>query len=173
MSTTHAPYYSPDHDHAMAHGIKESTALLGAPQDDRRGPTSSDTLQTTAQERQPKRSGEEAIGYAVLPIALLVALGMAATSATTIFAYADILCEDAAHCKGSEQSAYAGTVALATVVANVWGLLSIGPYEQLIKANRKAGLACWLLFRALSVAVLAFGGGILWASWPPIQPAPG
>ena len=96
--------------------------------------------------------------HRVLPIALTASLAMAATSATTIFAYADIVCADPAHCKNEEETAYASTVALATTVANVCGVLALGPLQLLMKGRPKVGLFSWLIFRGLSVGTLAIAG---------------
>lgn len=96
--------------------------------------------------------------YAYLPLALLAALAVAAIAATTVFAYASLLCEDPTDCGESERSAYAGTVAAASCVANVCGLLFLGTLEKLSKRNRRAGLILWLVLRSMSVFVLAFGG---------------
>ena len=95
---------------------------------------------------------------AVLPIALLAALAMAATAATTVYAYASLLCKDPTHCHESERRAYAGTVAVATCIANVCGLLALGAFEKLSRRNRKLGLAAWLVCRSMSVGALALGG---------------
>jgi hypothetical protein len=95
---------------------------------------------------------------AVLPIALLAALAMAATAATTIYAYASLLCKDPTHCRDAERNVYAGAVAVATCVANVCAILALGSFEKLSKRNHKAGIATWLICRSLSVAALALGG---------------
>lgn len=100
---------------------------------------------------------EEYIGR-VLPIALTAAFAIAATSATTVFAYASLMCEDPAHCKSDEQSDYAEVVALATTIANVCGVIAVGPLQQLINGRPKIGLFLWLIFRASSIAILAVGG---------------
>ena len=97
----------------------------------------------------------------VLPLALLAALAMAATAATTVFAYANLLCRDPTHCQDAEQNLYAGAVAVATIVANIGALIVLGPLENLSKINGKAGLILWLACRAMSVTVLAFGSYIL------------
>jgi hypothetical protein len=94
----------------------------------------------------------------VLPLSLLASLAMAITSATTIFAYAELICDDPAHCRESESNAYAAAVATAVCISNICGTLTLGPLERLVKKNQKAGLMIWLLFRASSVAVLAVGG---------------
>ncbi|POS71306.1 hypothetical protein DHEL01_v210296 [Diaporthe helianthi] len=60
--------------------------------------------------------------HRVLFLSFSASVGMAATAATTVFAYALIMCEDPAHCQGEEKAAYAGAVALAVGIANlcVW-----------------------------------------------------
>lgn len=96
--------------------------------------------------------------HRILPVALSASFGMAATAATTIFAYAAIVCADPAHCNTKEQSKYAGAVAIATGVANICGVLALGPLQFSMKGRPKVGLFFWLASRATSVAVLAIGG---------------
>ncbi|KAJ8069775.1 hypothetical protein OCU04_000191 [Sclerotinia nivalis] len=93
----------------------------------------------------------------ILPISFLAALGMAATSATSIFAYATLLCKDPKRCKGSEQKDYAGSVALSVSIANICSLLALGPFDKLSRRHRKTGLALWIICRSMSVGVLALG----------------
>ncbi len=95
--------------------------------------------------------------FAVLPLALLAALAMAATAATTLFAYATLLCEDPTHCKNSERNIYAGSVAVAACFASVCSLLALGSLGRLSKMNHTAGLALWLVCRSMSVVMLALG----------------
>jgi hypothetical protein len=99
-----------------------------------------------------------AYAHRILPIALSASLGMAATAATTVFAYAAIVCADPSHCKAEEQGKYAGAVALATGVSNICGVLALGPLQSSLKGRLKLGLIFWLVSRATSVAVLAVGG---------------
>jgi hypothetical protein len=96
----------------------------------------------------------------VLPIPFLAALGMAATAATTIFAYATLLCKDPKSCDDSEQKGYAGYVALSVSIANICSMLVLGSLEKLSRRHRKAGLALWIVCRSMSVAVLALGGTV-------------
>ncbi|RHZ65248.1 hypothetical protein CDV55_105758 [Aspergillus turcosus] len=96
--------------------------------------------------------------YRTLPVALLASLGMAATSATTIYAYADLLCKDQTACKDSEQSAYAAVVAMASGIAHAVAFMILGPMEQLIKTHLRAGLLIWIVCRATSVLCLVIGG---------------
>lgn len=86
---------------------------------------------------------------------------MAATAATSVFAYAFLLCDIPTECKNSERSSYAGVVATAICIANVCGLLVLGSMENLSKRNHKIGILLWLLCRSLSIVVLALGGSSL------------
>ncbi|GIK05276.1 hypothetical protein Aspvir_009380 [Aspergillus viridinutans] len=95
--------------------------------------------------------------YRTLPLALLASLGMAATTATTIYAYADLLCEDPTACKDGEQSAYAAVVAIASGIAHAVAIMILGPMEQLIQKHLRAGLLIWILCRATSVLCLVIG----------------
>lgn len=95
---------------------------------------------------------------AVLPIGLLSALAMAATAATTVYAYAYLTCKDATHCRDTERNRYAGSVAIAITIANVCALLAIGTMARVSERSHKTGLAIWIICRSMSVAVLAFGG---------------
>ncbi|KAI1421998.1 hypothetical protein F5Y12DRAFT_765123 [Xylaria sp. FL1777] len=92
-----------------------------------------------------------------LPIALLSALAVAATAATQIYTYANLLCKDAQHCNDSESRKFAASVAVATAVANVCALFSIRGFEALCKRYTRVGLAIWLLVRSFSVIALALG----------------
>lgn len=94
----------------------------------------------------------------ILPIAFTAAFAIAATSATTVFAYASIVCADPAHCKEGEQDRYTGVVALATVVANTFGIIAVGVLRQWVESNPKSGLYFWLFCRALGIVILAVGG---------------
>ncbi|EFR00307.1 hypothetical protein MGYG_03308 [Nannizzia gypsea CBS 118893] len=88
-----------------------------------------------------------AVSYRVLPISLFASLGMAATIATTIYAYANLLCADPTACKDGEQSAYAAVVAIANGIAHTVAILILGPLEHLVKTQLKAGLAVWICTR--------------------------
>ena len=94
----------------------------------------------------------------ILPLSLFASHGIAVTIATTIYGYAYILCRDPAHCQESEQSAYAGTVAIATLIASLCGLLALGVLEHISRQNRKIGLMLWFTCRAMSIVMLAIGG---------------
>ena len=91
-------------------------------------------------------------------ISLLASLGMAATIATTIYAYANLLCANPKACKDGEQSAYAAVVAIANGIAHTVAILILGPLEHLVKTQLKAGLALWIVCRAASVLCLVIGG---------------
>ncbi|EFE39230.1 hypothetical protein TRV_06052, partial [Trichophyton verrucosum HKI 0517] len=101
---------------------------------------------------------EYTVSYRVLPISLFASLGMAATIATTIYAYANLLCADPKACKDGEQSAYAAVVAIANGIAHTVAILILGPLEHLVKTQLKAGLALWIVCRAASVLCLVIGG---------------
>lgn len=94
----------------------------------------------------------------VLPIAFTAAFAIAATSATTIFAYASIVCVEPAHCREGEKDRYTGVVALATVVANTFGVIAVGVLRQWVESNPKSGLYFWIFCRALGIGSLAVGG---------------
>ena len=93
-----------------------------------------------------------------LPLALISALAMAATAATSIFVYATLLCKDPTACTDPESNVYAGEVALFTAIANVCGLLAVGPLERFSKRSRRGGLCLWIVIRSMSVVSLALGG---------------
>ncbi|KAI0384002.1 hypothetical protein F5Y04DRAFT_293434 [Hypomontagnella monticulosa] len=90
----------------------------------------------------------------VLLVAFTAGFAIAATAATTIFAYASILCQDPSHCEDREKQRYAGTVALATTIANIFGMLSIGLLQQWTKSHPHLGLCYWLACRATGVGLL-------------------
>lgn len=94
---------------------------------------------------------------AILPLALLAALAVATTAATSIYAYAELLCQDPTQCEGREQNKYARVVAVAALIANLSGLLVLGPLEGISRSNHTVGLALWFILRLLSVVFLATG----------------
>ncbi|OTA66118.1 MFS general substrate transporter [Hypoxylon sp. EC38] len=108
---------------------------------------------------RPKNSALKVIPdeyvHRVLFLALSASVAMAATAATTVYAYAVITCADPAHCKDDERGAYAGAVAVATGIANTCGILALGPLQEAVKSNPKAGLLFWLVSRATSIIILA------------------
>jgi hypothetical protein len=99
--------------------------------------------------------------WRVLPISLLASLGIAATVASTIYAYADLLCADPTSCKDAEQSKYAAVVAVANGITHTVAILILGPLERLVKRRLKAGLVIWLACRAASVLCVIVGGIVL------------
>lgn len=96
--------------------------------------------------------------HRVLFLALSAAVGMAATSATTVYAYGVIMCVDPAHCSKEEKGAFAGALAISTAIANVCGVVILGPLQHTIRFNPKLGLSIWLISRASSIGVLAVAG---------------
>ncbi|KAF2179238.1 MFS general substrate transporter [Zopfia rhizophila CBS 207.26] len=93
----------------------------------------------------------------ILPLALFAALAMASTAATEYFAYATLLCKDPRQCEGGETSKYAGFIAAATSVANILGMLALGPLQKLSTINRKLGLLLWMCCRSMSAVMLLLG----------------
>lgn len=139
--------------------LQDETVLLI--QEEENGP-----LGSRKQHTQTDSSEAEIVEYetlnpvSILPIPFLAALGMAATAATTIFAYAFLLCKDPRKCDDSEQRGYAGYVALSVSIANICSMLVLGSLEKLSRRHRKAGLALWIVCRSMSVAMLALGGNV-------------
>ncbi|KAG6988948.1 hypothetical protein G7Y79_00067g095630 [Physcia stellaris] len=84
-------------------------------------------------------------------------VALATTAATSIYAYAKLLCDDPTHCEGLEQKNYAKAVAAAALVANISGLVVLGPLASISKKNDTVGLTLWLVIRMLSVLFLATG----------------
>ena len=140
-------------------GDDEETALLSNGHEDGRNEARSEISHVTP---SPVRAAAMSVTVKnptiVFPIALLAALAMAATAATSVFAYATLLCEDPLRCRDSEQTAYAGAIAAATCVANVFGMLMLGVLEDMSKRNPRKGLVLWILCRSMSVVMLAAGG---------------
>lgn len=96
--------------------------------------------------------------HRVLFLALSAAVGMAATAATTVYAYGVIMCVNPAHCSEGEKGAFAGSLAISTAIANVCGVVILGPLQHTIRFNPKLGLSVWLISRASSIGVLAVAG---------------
>lgn len=94
----------------------------------------------------------------VLPVALLAALAMSSTAATSYFAYATLLCKDPAHCEGNEKSRYAGTVAITAAVANIMGMMALGHLQKISMRNSKLSLLLWMITRSMSAVMLLLGG---------------
>ncbi|KAI1647340.1 uncharacterized protein F4817DRAFT_105737 [Daldinia loculata] len=95
--------------------------------------------------------------YYVLPIAFIAAFAISATSASTVYAYASILCTDPTHCEDNERNRYAGAVAIATTLSNSISIVAICLLRQWAETNPKLGLCLWLICRGLSVIVLSVG----------------
>ncbi|KAK7530970.1 uncharacterized protein J3D65DRAFT_143793 [Phyllosticta citribraziliensis] len=104
------------------------------------------------------KTAEIPAGYKAMPVSFLASCAMAATAASTVYAYAHILCHDASRCADKEKAAYASAVALATTIANVCGLVAVGIYQRL---PTRGALALWVGLRAGSVVVLSAGGVFL------------
>lgn len=128
-------------------------------------------METTSEpEREPLLQGEageasEAATSApqipgVLPVAFAAAFAIAATSATTIFAYAIIICEDPAHCKDGEQSHYSGASAFAASMANVLGIVTITVLGRWVQSQPRLGLGVWLASRGIGIIIVAIGGKV-------------
>ncbi|KAK8170275.1 major facilitator superfamily domain-containing protein [Phyllosticta citribraziliensis] len=100
------------------------------------------------------KTAEIPAGYKAMPVSFLASCAMAATAASTVYAYAHILCHDASRCADKEKAAYASAVALATTIANVCGLVAVGIYQRL---PTRGALALWVGLRAGSVVVLSAG----------------
>ncbi|KAH7048237.1 major facilitator superfamily domain-containing protein [Macrophomina phaseolina] len=96
--------------------------------------------------------------YFVLPVAFLCSMGMAATSATTIFAYETLLCEDPSNCSQQETERYSATVAFSVAISNFCAVLVLWLLPLLPQGNPKTTLYFWIFTRASSVFVLAIGG---------------
>lgn len=112
------------------------------------------------QEHEELSNGSASI-FAVakfVPFALFASLAIAATSATTVFAYASLICRDPTHCQNTESSDYAAAVAFAVFLSNVAGTFALGPLGQLVTRYRAGAMWVWVVCRAASVAVLALGG---------------
>ncbi|KAK8013418.1 hypothetical protein PG991_009011 [Apiospora marii] len=54
-----------------------------------------------------------------------------------------------------EKGAFAGSLAISTAIANVCGVVILGPLQHTIRFNPKLGLSIWLVSRASSIGVLA------------------
>ncbi|KAI8632618.1 MFS general substrate transporter [Xylariaceae sp. FL1651] len=93
--------------------------------------------------------------HRVLFLSFSASVAIAATAATTVYAYAFILCKDPTRCENGEKSSYTGASALATIIANTCGILALGPLQRIMKPRPKVGLYLWTAARASSVAFLA------------------
>ncbi|GAW20399.1 hypothetical protein ANO14919_099050 [Xylariales sp. No.14919] len=93
----------------------------------------------------------------VLPIAFTAAFAIAATSATTVYAYAAILCDNPNQCEDGDRSSYTAAVALASFIANATGIVAVGFLRQWAESRPTSGLCLWLAGRALGVGILFVG----------------
>lgn len=93
-----------------------------------------------------------------LPIALLAALGMSSTAATSYYAYATLICDNAAQCEKKEKSHFASAIATATLAANIIGIFVLGHLQKLATRNRRLALSLWLVTRSMSPVMLFIGG---------------
>ena len=133
----------------------ETRALLSSYTQD--GYLTDDNTQSTSDTISIEVTG----GFApklVLPIPFLAAVGVAGVAATTVFAYAVLLCKNPTECENDERTAYSTTVAAASLIGNVAALIMLGPMEKLIAKDKRMGLVLWLVFRSMSIVVLALGG---------------
>ena len=113
---------------------------------------------THGNEQIIESSADVSAAVKVLPFALLASLAIAVTSATTIYAYASLICHDPTHCQSAESNEYATAVAVAVFFANIAGTFALGPLGQLVTKYRAGAMWVWIICRASSVAVLALGG---------------
>ncbi|ETS77610.1 hypothetical protein PFICI_09672 [Pestalotiopsis fici W106-1] len=150
--TERAPLLAPP-DRAEAGTSISTTPMPDSP------PSPSDTTLPSPGEANAAVGGqhEEDTIARFLPIAFTASFAIAATSATTIYAYASITCADPARCQDEEQDRYAGVVALATTVANFFGVLAVGFLRPWTESHPKLGLYFWILCRATGIAILAVG----------------
>ncbi|KAI1176306.1 MFS general substrate transporter [Nemania sp. FL0916] len=87
--------------------------------------------------------------HRVLFLSFSASVAIAATAATTVYAYAFILCKDPTHCQDGEDASYAGATALATVIANGCGILALGPLQKIMKPRPKA-----VLYKSIALALV-------------------
>lgn len=94
----------------------------------------------------------------MLPVALLAALAMSSTAATSYYAFTTLICRNPEWCEGHEKSRYAGSIAVTTSVANIAGVLALGHFQETSKNKSELSLVCWLLTRSMSAVMLLIGG---------------
>jgi hypothetical protein len=94
----------------------------------------------------------------LLPIALLAALAMSSTAATSYYAYATVICNNPAQCEGDEEYRYAGTIAITVSITNIAGMMALGHLQKLSTKNSKLSLLLWMLTRSMSAVMLVVGG---------------
>lgn len=100
----------------------------------------------------------------ILPVPLLVSIAVHMTAASTVSVYSLLFCTHPTQCEDEEKSQYAGSVAMATVLANITGLLSLGYFERIMRWDTRPGLAIWLSCRGMGV--LGFIAGGVYAGCP-------
>lgn len=122
------------------HDATENSPLLSEQSDNGEGPKPSPSLTR------------------VLPLALIASIGVHMTAASTVFVYASLFCVHPQRCKDAEQRQFAGSVATATALANIAGLVSLGYLERLIQTSTRVGLTVWFGCRGLGVLGLTAGG---------------
>lgn len=113
---------------------------------------------------EPHRSSIKA--GLVLPVSLLASVSLHMTAASTVFVYASLFCAHPKHCEDLEKSQYAGSVAMATVLANITSLLSLRYLECVMQWDTCVGLVTWLSCRGLGALGL-IAGGVCSISTPP------
>lgn len=91
-------------------------------------------------------------------VAFLATFGMNAAAASSVFVFARILCKDSSSCNGDEQNAFARSLAIATVIANVCAILVIQPLHAVSKKTPNTVLMLWLVCRSTSIALLWLAG---------------
>ncbi|KAI1819435.1 major facilitator superfamily domain-containing protein [Xylaria intraflava] len=93
----------------------------------------------------------------VLPVAFTAAFAIAATSATTVYVYAAILCDNHNQCEDGDRSGYNAAVTLASFISNATGIVAVGFLRQWAESRPTSGLCLWLAGRALGVGILFVG----------------
>ncbi|CZT23690.1 uncharacterized protein RCC_09404 [Ramularia collo-cygni] len=140
------------------HYFEHSPSLDATIQSQQTSPLLPKTDPETSQNEPPSSSSSSSSklpeGYLALPTSFLASFAIAVTAASTVYAYAHIVCEDATHCSDSEKAAYTSAVALATTLANLFSLTAMGIYERL---PTRGALTLWMILRGGSVVVLTAG----------------
>ncbi|KAK5637665.1 hypothetical protein RRF57_013380 [Xylaria bambusicola] len=121
-------------------------------------PATSQTIAPSSYPDYPNQTTFIRSPASALPLALISALALAATAATQIYVYADLLCLDPSHCDDSERRKFAASVAIATTVANALAPFTLSAFEALVRRNSRISLALWILVRSMSVGALVLGG---------------
>lgn len=99
-----------------------------------------------------------------LPIPLLAALGMAATSATSVQTFAQLSCSHShsrAHstsdCTAAQKRWLSGTVAVATITGAACSIAATSLLRRLLQRHVRWGLAAWVLLRSMAPLALLLG----------------